>query len=113
MVLNISPESEDAVDYQFKSISEAYGKPFEMFTQVQYDNSKEYIAYIVSGMKMPLDEIKSVYERYKAESLKIDKNADEFFTSVKDMVALEVDKKFDMIKEVNTGMSVADFLDED
>ena len=113
VVLNISPESEDAVDYQFKSISEAYGKPFEMFTQVQYDNSKEYIAYIVSGMKMPLDEIKSVYERYKAESLKIDKNADEFFTSVKDMVALEVDKKFDMIKEVNTGMSVADFLDED
>lgn len=111
VILNISPESEDAIDYQFESIINEYGKPYEMFTQVQYDGKKEYIAYICSGMKMPLDEVKAIHDRYVEQTNKINKEYDEFFTDIKEMNALDIDKKFDMIKEVSTGISVADFLD--
>ena len=112
VVLNINPASEDAIDYTFTSLKNAYGNPFEFFTQVQWDGKKEYIAYIVSGMKMPIDEIEAVYERYLEESKKLDKSSDEFFSKIKDMNILEEDSKFNMIKNPSTGISCAEFLED-
>lgn len=115
VILNIKPESEDAVDFTFDSIKKEYcgdGKAFEMFTQVQWDGKKEYIAYIVSGMKMPIDEVKAIYDRYIEETNKIDKANDDFFADVQSMKLDDADKKFNMIREVNKGMSITDFLNE-
>lgn len=113
VILNINPESEDAIDYSFESLKAAYGNPFEFYLQVQWDGKKEYIAYIASGMKMPIDEITAIYERYKAETQKINKKGDQFFAAMSEMDTLEEDSRFNMIKEVSTGMSVADFLNEE
>lgn len=113
VILNINPASEDAIDYSFESLKGAYGNPFEFFTQVQWDGKKEYIAYIASGMKMPIDEITAVYERYKDQSTKINKNGDEFYNFMSELNPLEEDSKFNMIKEESRGMSLADFLSED
>lgn len=113
VIMNISPASEDAIDGSFASLKLAYGNPFEFFTQIQWDGKTEYIAYIASGMKMPIDEITAVYERYKEQSMKINKDADEFFTVMNGMNALKEDSKFDMIREVSAGMSIADFLNEE
>ena len=112
VIMNINPASEDAIDGSFTSLKAAYGNPFEFFTQIQWDGKTEYIAYIASGMKMPIDEITAVYERYKEQSSKINKDADEFFAAMGDMGALKEDSKFNMIREVSKGMSIADFLNE-
>ena len=110
VVLNINPESEDAIDYAFTSLKAAYGNPFEFFTQVQWDGKQEYIAFIASGMKMPIDEIEAVYTRYKEQTEKINKNGDEFFSRVAGFGTLAEDDQFNMIKEPTKGTSVADFL---
>ncbi|MBR6289435.1 MAG: hypothetical protein IKR19_08870 [Acholeplasmatales bacterium] len=110
IILNLSPESVDAIDGTYEELKSAYGAPYEFFTQQQWDGKKEYIAYIVSGMKMPIDEIQEVYDRYLEQTAKINKNDDEFFTNVKGMATLEEDSKFNMIKNASKGMSIADFL---
>ena len=63
VILNINVASEDAIDYSFTSLKAAYGNPFELYTQIQYDGKTEYIAYIASGMKMPIDEVTAIYDQ--------------------------------------------------
>lgn len=112
VILNIDPASEDAVDYAFKDIKAAYGNPYECFMHEQWDGNKEYIAFIASGMKMPLKEIKEVYERYKEESERVNKNSDDFFADIQGLKLNEEDKKFDMVKPAQQGTSVNDFLSQ-
>lgn len=110
IVLNISPESEDAIDYTFNDITETYGNPYEKFLQKQWDEKKEYIAFIISGMHMPLDEIKAVYERYKEGSNKVNKEIDSFNKDLNSLNLNSEDSVFNMIKNEESGMSTADFL---
>lgn len=113
VIMNINPESEDAIDYTFESLKQSYGNPYELYTQIQWDGKKEYIAYIVSGMRMPIDEITAVYERYKEQSMQINKSSDNFFAEMSKLEGLEEDSRFDMIKEAQKGMSVNDFLNDE
>ena len=111
VILNISPESEDAVDFMFESLRNAYGKPYEFFLQQQYDGKEEYIAFIASGLKMPIEEIQAVYDRYIEQTKKVNKNDDIFFSHVKTLNQEEEDRKFDMVKNENSNFSsIADFL---
>ena len=111
IILNLSPESEDAVDYNFTDIKARYGNPYESFMQKQWDESQgEYIAIIASGMQMPLEQIESIYERYKEQSAKVNKTADEFYEAIQTMEIDEEDRKFDMIKPVQKATSVQDFM---
>ena len=112
VVLNISPASEDAIDFTFTNLKAAYGSPYEFFLQHQWDGKQEYIAYIASGMKMPINEIQAVYDRYKEQTAKINKDSDEFFASMQEMNILEEDSKFNMIKNTENGMSFSDFLSD-
>ena len=111
VILNLSPASEDAVDGSCESIKNVYGAPYEFFTQQQWDGKKEYIAYIVSGMKMPLEEIQNIYDRYLEQTSKINKDADSFFQTMQGMTTLNEDSKFNMIRDPRKGMSIAEFLD--
>lgn len=110
VILNITEESKDAVDFSFASIKEAFGIPYETFTQVQYDGNKEYIAFIASGMKLPVDAIKETYDKYVEESNRINKEHDEFLNQVKSMSLLEEDSNFDMIRGAKKSVSLDDFL---
>lgn len=108
VILNISPASEDAIDYAFTSLRKSYGDPFEMYIQIQWDKKQEYIAYIASGMKMPIDEVKGMYDRFNERAKGMRSVEDEFFKEVSDMSL--VSGRFDMVKEENKGMSITDFL---
>lgn len=110
VILNINENSKDAVDYSFASLKATYGNPYELYTQIQWDGKKEYIAFIVSGMKMPLDEIKAIYEKYKEESEKVNKKGDDFFDVIGDFSSMEEDNQFDMIRNTNKAMTLSDFL---
>lgn len=110
VILNIDPSTEDAIDYSFNDIKKTYGNPYESFLQKQWDGNKEYIAFIVSGMQMPLEEVKAIFERYKEETSKVNKSADNFFKEIQAMELNNDDKKFDMIKPVQHGSSIDDFM---
>lgn len=110
VILNIDPASEDAIDFNFTYLKEAYGNPYECFLQKQWDGKKEYIAFIASGMQMPLDAIKALYDRYQEQSQKVNKTADEFYNAMKSMTVNEEDHKFDMIRTANSGTSMEDFM---
>ena len=111
VILNIDPMSEDAVDYTFSSLKEAYGNPYECFMQEQWDGKKEYVAFIASGMKMPVDELKAIHEKYEEMTAKVNKNVDEFYKELESMNLEDQDKMFDMIKPKDkSSMSIDDFL---
>lgn len=110
VILNINEESEDAIDYSFTDLKEAYGNPYESFLQKQWDGKKQYVAYIVSGMQLPLDALRNVYEKYKEETAKVNKAPDLFYSELQEMNKDEEDDQFDMIKPVKHGESVDDFL---
>jgi hypothetical protein len=111
IVLNIAPESEDAIDFSFKQIKDAYGNPYECFMQKQWDGEREYIAIIASGMQMPLSEIEAIYDRYQEQTAKVNKASDDFFAEMQSMSMDEEDEKFDMIRPVQKSqMSVDDFM---
>jgi len=111
VILNIDPMSEDAIDYTFSSIKEAYGNPFECFLQEQWDGKKEYIAFIASGMKMPVDELKAVYAKYEEMTAKVNKNADDFYKELEGMSLQDEDSMFNMIKpSEKSSVSIDEFL---
>ena len=115
VIFNLSEESQDAVDFKFSKLCDVFKKPadfiYETYTQSQWDGKREYIAFIASGLAMPLKEIEDVYKKYVASSESMD-DSDEFFNKLGEMNMLEKDKKYDNIKlgEPNPGMSISDFL---
>ena len=110
VILNLSDQSADVLADVFSTLKESYGIPYECFKHIQYDGKKEYVAFIVAGMKLPIDELQKIYDQYIEQTKLINKDNDEFFDTMKNMSLLEEDKKFDMIKPVKKGMSTEDFL---
>lgn len=98
VILNIRPESEDAIDYRFTALKEEYGTPYETFLHKQYDGGRQYITFVSSGMKMPLNEVEAIYNRYLAESSSVNKTKDNFFSALDNMKKDPEDKKFDMVR---------------
>ena len=112
IILNLRPESEDAVDYSFQLIKEAYGNPYECFQQKQWDGKREYIQFIVSGMQMPLDAIQEIFDRYNEAFKRVQTQNDQFYQAVAGMNLDPSAGRFDMIKPVEKGMSIEAFLKE-
>lgn len=61
-------------------------------------------------MKMPIDEITAVYERYKAETKKVDKDNDTFFDTMKSYNIEEEDSMFNMVSHKKSTTSSNDFF---
>jgi cell division GTPase FtsZ len=112
VIMNISPVSEDFIDSNFTLLKDAYGYPYECFMHKQYDESQpEYIAFISSGQKMPLDEVKAIYDRYVEESSKVSRSNDKFFDEVAGFKGNKDDNKFNMGRPTQkTTVNKADFM---
>lgn len=111
MILNIKPETESAINFDYPVIIDTYGKPYEIYLQEQYDPKQgQYIAFISSGMKMPIDEVTAVYDRYKEETKKVDKANDGFFDTVKGYDIEAEDSMFNMMSKKASTTSTDDFF---
>jgi len=99
VILNIAERSRDFVDYTFDVIKDRFGTPYEIFTHVQMEGSVEFIAFIVSGMAMPIDEVKDIYDRYLSASEKVNKKKDEFLDITRGLVGNQEDAMFNMTKQ--------------
>lgn len=97
IITNISDKSEEFVDYQFPTVKSKLGNYYEIFIHDnKYDGGEEYVEFIASGLEMPIDEIKEIYEKYKAETQTVVKDRDGFFDFMKDIGADANDKMFDI-----------------
>jgi hypothetical protein len=116
VIFNIKESSEDAVDFNYDDLKKHYENPeiiYEAFVHKQWDGKEEYIAYIVSGMVMPVKEIESIYEKYMDQVTKIDQSGDSFFSDVKNLEMVDTTKfNFSKGGTEEKGMSVNDFLNQ-
>lgn len=119
LIVNLSPKNQDYFDWSCKRIQESYGEFYELFKHKQEPatkEDKEWIALIVSGMKLPKQEVIDIYNEYKEETAKVDKSKDDFFDVAESFVGDAEDGQFDrgrrrrrMKKNIE---DVDDFLDE-
>lgn len=110
VIFNLKESSMDAIGDPFSVLQDEYGTPFEAFKHIQYDGNKEYIAFIVSGMKLPIEAMEATYEKYEELANKVNRNKDEFFEKMKDISLNEGDNAFNMLHPVKAPGSVDDFL---
>lgn len=79
IMINTSSKTHGVIDEDFDVLKKQYGKPFERFYHKQSTHEADYINFIISGMKVPIDYIKDTYNRFKEEFDKVDKSKDSFF----------------------------------
>lgn len=97
VVINLQEKYQDFVDYKFAPFKERFGNPYEVFNHVQYqDYLNDSIWFIASGMDMPIDEVKEIYDKYKEETDKVKKSVDDFFNEAKLLTSEEEDQMFDI-----------------
>jgi len=84
VVFNGTDKTKAAIDMGFEIIKKQYGIPIELYFHAQKTLDEEFINIIVSGMKLPIDDIKGAYDRYQKQMALVDKAKDSFF-----------DRKFD------------------
>lgn len=120
IITNISEKNEEFIDYKFPVIRAKLGTYFDIFIHDnKYDGGEEYIEFICAGLEMPIDEIKKVYEQYKAESQNVSKDRDTFFDFMNDLRGDFNDSMFDIgankkseIKPTNIELDKNSFFDE-
>lgn len=113
VIMNLQKSSQEYVDYGYNVIKERYGSHiYEVFQHIQNDDSQEeFIGIIVSGMKMPVDEVKRVFEKYKKESEALNTD-DDFFAEIRSLQGNSKDSQFNMLKSSADTMDESDFFKE-
>ena len=114
VILNIPKASENFIDYTYKVLKERLGICFEAFTHTQFSEESgesPYIAFISSGLKMPINEIKETYSNYKEETKKVNKADDDFFSFVDEIHGEEDDDIFNVNHRSNVRRKSDDLLD--
>lgn len=74
VLYNINPRSEDNIDFSANVLRNRFGTPYEYFQHIQYTDDVEYIEFIVSGMDLPITEVKDIYNKYLKTTEQVSKN---------------------------------------
>lgn len=103
VILNLNDNSQLYAD-DFSVLKERYGVCFDQFVHRQNETGKEFIAFICSGMKMPIDEAKEIYAKYQEASNAVDKSEDDFFSEFGSLKGNSNDSIFSIgTEEINSG----------
>lgn len=98
------------IDTNMTTMRERWGTPYESFLHIQHDeNQEDYIDIIMGGMKLPSDELKEAYDRYKKMSASVNKEADDFFSTVGGFRGDAADAMFNM-KQKSKQIAKNDFF---
>lgn len=96
VILNIPESERDAIDYTWTEVINRYGEPFERFRHIQYDEeSKRSITIIASGIKIPIEEIQAVWDRYKERNERVNKQREDLASAFEGL-DMEDDSMFDL-----------------
>ena len=108
VIFDVKQDNPNA-DYQCKIFKDLYGTPYELFLHVQHVGSLETVTCIAAGQKMPIDEVKEIFEEYKRTSSEINKSRDDFFDTLNSFKGNAEDSMFNMgLNRNNNGPSEAD-----
>lgn len=112
IILNVSERTKN-IDPDLSTIFNYTGEAFEVYNHIQIANpgEDEYIAIIVAGLKLPIDELKAVYYAYTARTTNIDKSSDNFLDDIGGFEVMEEDSMFNL-KSKKKKKSTETFFDE-
>jgi cell division GTPase FtsZ len=80
VIVDASHRTQAVVDESYAAIKKVYGEfPYDIFRHTQESNREDSLSIIVSGMKMPIDEITAVYNKFKKAVENTDSGTDAFF----------------------------------
>lgn len=113
VIVNLPKDSQEFIDYSYKEIKDRLGKPYEIYNHTEDDSTlPRFIAFIAAGMKLPIDEVENMHNKYLQETSNVDKDEDKFFDAVKSFVNNEEDNRFNMVsKTEEKKVNKQDFLD--
>lgn len=95
VIINIRDDSTDYIDYSL--LMSRYGIPYERYEHIQDEDSMpEFISFISAGLKMPIEEVETVYNNYKQSASQVNKSRDNFFSTIKDIEIDPSDNQFDL-----------------
>lgn len=109
-ILNISDKESYFVDYSNKVLKDRYGVPYESFSHIQNVHEDNTIQFIISGLKMPVEDIEEVYNDFINTRASVDVSKDEFFSKNFSTEANEFDTLTKSEKEKNINSAKADFF---
>lgn len=112
--INATDEKRECIDLGFEMLKKSYGTPYEIFKHIQHNpEDGQYISFIASGMHMPSDELKSIYDKYLEERKKINTNKDNFFNLASELnneLTADTTDMFDVKRPARRKKSKDDFL---
>lgn len=86
VIVNLSQKELDAIDYSFGEIVGRYGTPYEMYKHIQSNEGiNHFIAFISTGMHLPLEEFEALYEKYEQATSEVESSSDAFFDKISQM----------------------------
>lgn len=107
VIINIAESSTDFISYE-DIIAERYGVSYENYLHIQHEaDMPEFIAIIIAGAKMPVEEVQKIYNEYQERLSRVDRKSDSFFMASKN---LELDDDSDVSFKENKTMSKEDFF---
>lgn len=109
-ILDISDKESYFVDYSNKVLKDRYGVPYESFSHIQNVHEDNTIQFIISGLKMPVEDIEEVYNDFINTRASVDVSKDEFFNKNFSTEANEFDTLTKSEKEKNINSAKADFF---
>lgn len=113
MIFDAPENIHDYIDFSAEGISDEFGLPYEMYTHVQNSGIGASVTWIVTGMPMPLDEIKAIYEGYLKQTEEVNKKKDDFFSTVSGFKGQQVDDMFNMLGgKTDTGKDKDSFFQD-
>lgn len=110
--INADDETLEFIDHGFTAIKDKLGYPYEVFKSIQYDPEQpKYLSFIASGMQMPIGEVKEIYERYKEQSKRVNKEKDSFFDFASELKGNSEDSMFNVGGRKRNVIDKNNFLD--
>lgn len=111
VIMNIKKDSTDYIDYK-DIITDRFGVTYETYEHIQHEEKTmpEFIAFIMAGLKMPMEEIESTYKNYEESIKKVNKDQDSFFSTIQEKAIDTTDEAFNLgAKKIKT-MDKKDFF---
>lgn len=111
VIINIKEENTDYINYE-EVLTDRFGTPYEKYTHIQHESNTmpEFIAFIAAGMKMPTEEVEAIYKNYEASAARVDRNADPFFSTIKERSINPDDEKFNLKTKKQSTVDESDFF---
>jgi cell division GTPase FtsZ len=110
IILDITDKESYFVDFSNKILKERYGVPYEAFSHIQNIHEDNNIQIIVSGLKMPVEDIEDVYNEFISKKASVDVSKDDFFSKAFSTDANEFDTLNKSVKKNNIDSAKADFF---